>query len=73
MLEAVQDLLKLEQEVLDLCTRQLGNSAFFTGIALQNRSAVHAELQKFIAQSRQHKQALENIAGSILPGGPDVY
>jgi len=72
-LKSLQALLVLEEAMVSLCDRQVGNAAFFSGIPPQNRPDVHAGLAEFVARSQQHRQALENLIGSIASGGRDVF
>lgn len=73
LLQELQALLELEQEVLALCARQLGNPAFFSGIALRKRPEVQKGLEAFQGRSQQHKQALKKLMAGIRAEGRDVY
>ena len=72
-LKLLQALLELEEDMVSLCDRQVGNAAFFSGIPPQNRPDVRAGLAEFVARSQQHRQALENLMGSIVSGERDVF
>lgn len=73
LLQSVQALLDLEEEMLSLCQRQVGSITFFSGLLPQSRPDVRAGLEAFCARSQQHRQALQNLMGSILSGSRDVY
>jgi len=73
LLQQLGEILAIEEQVLALCTRQLGNAAFFSGIPPQNRPDVQAGLEAFQARSQQHRQTLENMIAGIVSGGRDVY
>ncbi len=73
LLRELQALVGIEQEVLSLCSRQLGNPSFFSGIALEKRPEVRAGLEAFQGRSEQHRQVLEKLMTDIFSDGRDVY
>lgn len=73
LLKQLQGLLDLQEEAHALCSRQLGNAAFFSGLVPQNRDDVRAGLEAHRDRSVRHREVLAALLAGIASGGRDVY